>query len=297
MLCKHMRFLLLLMLFCYPMVDLNAAGDFPPDIKRIKDRGVLIVAQYDGEERGFFEFAKGDGQVGATGVAFQGRPMVGFDIELARDIAQELGVALNLNRSAQTYDSVCRVVAAGKADIAISSLSITLERAQYVNSTQPYAELNLGVLVDRLFEARSRPFETAVQLCNRPEARIGLWETTSIVSYAKRLFPRAHLVLLPGLDEMRKALLNGAVDGIMSDEYDLLHMLRSNPSDSIKARFHAVTGLTDELGIAVRPDSPNLLNFLNLFLKRNKIKLDVQQILERGLQGSGEDRSGSKDAG
>ena len=101
--------------------------------------------------------------------------------------------------------------------------------------------------------------------------------------------------MLPGLDDKRKTLLHGAVDAIMSDEHDLIRKLRPNPSDSMKARFHAVNELTDDLGIAVRPDSPNLMDFLNLFFRKNNIKLDVPQLLERSLEGSPEERSGSKD--
>ncbi len=277
----RLRVLFLSLLICCLAGNLRAAEVFPPDIKRIKDRGVLIVAQYAGEERGFFEFAKRSRQKDEPGVSYKGRRLVGFDIDLARDIARELGVALELNRSAKTFDSVCGLVAAGKADIGISALSITLDRAQYVNFTRPYADLAMGVLVDRVFEVKARPWSSVRDLCNRSSARVGVWEHTAHVSVAKRLFPKARLVLLPGLIEMRTALQTGSVNAIISVEYDLLRMLRLHPSDSLRARLHRVTDVTDELAIAVRPDSPNLLNFLNLFLRRNKVMFDVQQILQR----------------
>lgn len=279
--CAHLRSLFLSILILCLAGDLIASDLFPPDIKRIKERGALIVAQYAGEERGFFEFASGGGKEGPTGVLYQGRRLVGFDIELARDIAKELGVALRLNRSAETFDSVCHLVAAGKADIGISMLSITLERAQFVNFTRPYAELKLGVLIDRVFKVKAKPSSSVMELCNRSGVKIGVWQNTSAVSFARRLFPKAHLVLLPGLPEMRTALQDGLVNAIFSDEYDLLQMLRLHPSDHLRARFHTLDDLTDELGIAVRPDSPNLLNFLNLFLQRNKNRFHIRQLLER----------------
>ena len=281
MVTTRLRVLFLSTLICCLAGDLRAAEVFPPDIKRIKDRGALIVAQYAGEEQGFFEFAKRSGRKNDAGVSYKGRRLVGFDIDLARDIARKLGVALELNRSAKTFDSVCGLVAAGKADIGISALSITLDRAQYVNFTRPYAKLDLGVLVDRLFEVKAEPWSSVRDLCNRSTVRIGVWDQTSYVTYAKKLFPKARLVFFPGLTEMRTALRNGSVKAIIADEYELVRMLKLHPSDSLKVRLHRIADMTDEFGIAVRPDSPNLLTFLNLFLRRNNTTFDIKRLLQR----------------
>ncbi len=274
--------------------ELKAADPYPPDIKRIKDRGALIVAQYGGQKPGFFEFAHGDGQ---NGVIFQGRQLVGFDIDLARGIAKELGVDLNLNRSARTFDSVIHLVASGQADIGISHLGVTLARAQSVNFTRPYTELRGAMLVNRVFEAGAKPWNSVAELCNRPSAKIGVWRHTAAVSFTKKLCPRARIVLFPGLTEMHAALLGGSVTAITASETELLRMAKSDPSISFVAKLHVIPDVTHEIAIAVRPDSPNLLTFLNLFLRINKIKFDMRQFIERNFKEGSEERRGEKEAG
>jgi len=148
------RILISAVLFIIAVLNAPQArgGDlFPPDIKRIKDRGKIVVAQYGGIQRGFFAFD--DTREDPTRAFFihEGRRLVGCDIFLANKIARELGVKLELDRSAEDFDSVCTLVASGQADIAISKLSITLYRAQYVRFTNPYSVLQTGILVNRVF--------------------------------------------------------------------------------------------------------------------------------------------------
>jgi len=257
--------------------DLRAEDLFPPDIKRIKDRGALIVAQYGGERPGFFEFVRGDGQ---DGVFFQGRRLVGFDIDLARDIARELGVDLKLDRSAKTFDAVVHMVASGQADIGLH-LGVTLERAQSVNFTRPFAEIRVAILVDRVFEVKAKSWKSVTDLCNRSDAKIGVWDQSGAVYDATRLFPKARIVKFPDLTEMRTALRSGAINALFATEYEVLRMLRSDPSISLTAGYHVVSDFTLEIAIAVRPDGPNLLNFLNLFLHKNKTRFDTQRQFQR----------------
>jgi len=63
---------------------------------------------------------------------------IGVDMEIARAIAEELGVALDIQEA--TFDSIITAIRSGRGDIAISGFTITEERAQSIDFSQPYIQ-------------------------------------------------------------------------------------------------------------------------------------------------------------
>lgn len=71
--------------------------------------------------------------------------VVGADIELAQAIADELHVKLEV--SPMSFDNVLSSLQTGKADMAISGLSYTKERAKVYDFSKPYYTTENAVLV------------------------------------------------------------------------------------------------------------------------------------------------------
>lgn len=111
-------------------------GTMPPDVQRILDRGKLVVALLDQDNPPFFRADAAD-------------QLTGLDIDLARAIADQLGVEVEFNRSAKTFDSVIKTVYNAQADLAISKLSRTLSRAKSIRFSSPYLKMRQGLLVNR----------------------------------------------------------------------------------------------------------------------------------------------------
>ena len=61
---------------------------------------------------------------------------VGFDVTLAKHIAEQLGMKLEIEN--MEFDSVIAAVNSGKADVAVAGLSVTPEREKNVSFTQGY---------------------------------------------------------------------------------------------------------------------------------------------------------------
>ena len=101
-------------------------ADYPPDIKRIIDRKKLIVAVVESNHPPFFTVSSKTGK------------MCGFDVELAEGIAAGLGVELEFNRDAKTFNELVDIVSRHEADIVISKLSLTLTRSKKVLYSNPY---------------------------------------------------------------------------------------------------------------------------------------------------------------
>ena len=87
----------------------------------------------------------------ATNAAFppyemvEGDKIVGIDPEIAQLIADDLGKELVIEDMA--FDSIIAAVQTGKADIAMAGLTITEDRKQNINFSDPYTEAAQVILV------------------------------------------------------------------------------------------------------------------------------------------------------
>ena len=252
---------------------------WPEDIRKIKERGKLIVAQYGGEQPGFFAYDDGNEYPDQLSCTSGGRRLVGCDIFLAIRLSQELGVRLELDRTARDFDSVCHFVAQGKADMGISMLSVTLKRAQYLRFSSPYTEVRAGVLVDRLYVSKAKTTGNVLALLNRSGTKIGVRGACSYTTFAREAFPNAHFVVYHEFDPMIRGVLNGEIDAMFEDQLHIMHRLHRNPKLAVQLHFVLVPTIKDPTAIAVSPDSPNLLAFINLFLEMEQVRAEISKLL------------------
>ena len=107
----------------------NQEEKIDPAIQKIKDAGKLIVGTCTPYEP--MEYIDENGDI------------VGFDIDVAREIAKALGVKLEIEDMA--FDDLLDAVEDGSVDIAIAAITITLERSEQVLFSNAY--LNAGQVI------------------------------------------------------------------------------------------------------------------------------------------------------
>jgi ABC-type amino acid transport substrate-binding protein len=255
---RPLVFLLAVLLLLCPF--LTAGEDYPPDIQRILERGKIIVAMYNEDVAPFFMHDR-------EGNFF------GFDVELARDIADNLDVDIEFNREAPTFDAVVDQVFRKKADVAVSMLSGTLERAKKVRFTDSYIILHQALLINRLQLARrKRKIKDPVRLLNHPGTRIGEIKGTSYVGFAMEDFPRAEHVHFDSWDDMVAAVLKGDIMALLYDEIEIQNWHHDNPEAALYLQTIIRKDRKDPLAIAVHWKDAQLQSWLNQYL--NKIRLN-----------------------
>ena len=114
--------------------------DMPKDLERLRDSGQIRVAVL---ELGAPPF-----------VIIEGGKLSGADVDMARDIASNIGVKAVFVKIAGGYDKLIQVVAENKADIGVCELSKTIKRSQAVFFSRPYMVSGFTLLVNRLSAAR-----------------------------------------------------------------------------------------------------------------------------------------------
>lgn len=260
---RHLSFNVFLfwLVFTTAWVHADSLGAMPPDIVRIKQRGELVVAMYY-EDVPLFCTRNNNNE------------LVGIDIEIARSIAEKLGVKLTLNRNSKTFDEIVQTVASRKADIGLSSLSDTLERATTVSFTTPYWSLRQALLINRLKLSayKDHPdFKKIESLLNQPGIEIGVLKGSSYVDFAKKIFPLATIIsyetIAEGIENTKKAKLLA----FLYDEVEVMNWNNVHPEDSLFLKSDFLTQTEDTLAIAVNWQDSHLLSWLNLFIQQSKI--------------------------
>jgi len=249
-----------------PLVQVADGRLLAPDIARIVARGELVVAMLATDTPPFFYEKQGE--------------MMGIEVEMARDLARELQVRLRITRQARNFNDVVEVIARQEADLGISKLSRTLARAQTIRFSDPYLRLNHALVLNRLRFARLALDQPVQNVIRKFSGSIGVIANSSFANYAERNFPNAKIRPYAGWNEVVAAVRNGDVDGAYRDEFEIKHLLGSDPTASLTLRTVSFKDLEDTLGIAVGVGDPVLLAFVNQYLQQRADKLDIEKVLK-----------------
>ena len=242
----------------------------PPDLRRICESGRLRVARYGGERPPFFARQGG-------GIRSDTLVWVGFDVDLARDIAKRLGVR-ERTVLADSFDDVVEKVASGAADLGISKLSITLDRAQRVRFSKPYMTVYQTLLINRLSAPKQQdPFD----FLNRPSARIGALDGSSYIRFAAREFPAAVVVPYQDFPRMMDDVTANRLDAAFVDSARANTWRQENPQKLIQVRAFIARDRKDQLAFAVPSDATHLLAWLNLYLDSIRDDGSAQALYDR----------------
>lgn len=243
-------------------------SEYPPDIQRIHERGKLVVAMFGQDIPPFFMHDQ------------QGR-FYGLDVEMARDIANKLGVEVEFNRQSRSFDQIIEILAKHEADVGISWISQTLERAEKVRYTRPYFMQRQGLLINRLQLAKLPQKDNPLQALNHPRAKVGVREGTSYVDFAHDIFPRSEIRAYPDWSPgIVQAVFEGELTAGYSDEIEIKKYIMKSPEASIKAGTAIIQDLADPIAMAVPWESHALLDWLNIYIQEHARDWDADKVLQ-----------------
>lgn len=135
----------------------------------------------------------------------------GFDIEVAKRLAADLGVKLDLVQA--TWPTLMAGLQAGKYDIVASGVTVTPERAEAAQFSAPYLHPRFVPIVRRRDLGR---FKTLADI-DQPGVRVALQQGTAAEQAGRRAF--THATLKPVLDPVidYTEVLAGRADATFTD--------------------------------------------------------------------------------
>ncbi|WP_232291980.1 glutamate ABC transporter substrate-binding protein [Frankia sp. QA3] len=183
----------------------------------------------------------------------------GFDVDVAALIGRALfgadgRVKFRAVTAAQRIDLVQR----GQLDLVAATVSVTCERAEKVDFSEPYFLTTSGVLV-----RRGSPYRGLGDLGGRRVcAAAGTTSLRQIETAPSHPIPHA----VTNVTECLVALQDGTDEGVVNDETVLLGMAAQDPKTHIVGRGPRTT----QMGVVVSRAAPDLTRFVNAVLQDAK---------------------------
>ena len=246
-----------------------AAENAPAGVLRsIRERGVLRV----GTAGDYQPMSYLDPETGTY---------VGFDAELAADLAEALGVTVEFVPT--SWPTLMEDTLAGKFDLAVCGITVTDARKEAALMSDGYLENGKTVLC----RAEDAEKYTSLEAINRPEVRVmenpgGLNE-----KFARENLPDATLIIHEVNQEIPGLVAAGEADVMITE------IMEAGYYTGLDARLAAPLirepFTHGELGVLMPRGSEDLLEFVNAFLAEEKASGRIDELAEKYIYTDGEE--------
>ena len=144
--------------------------------------------------------------------------MIGFDMEIIAEVADRAGFGYDLNT--MDFNGIIPALQTGNVDIAIAGITITEEREQIVDFSDPYYNSGLRILVregsdiDEMSDLEGKKVGTKIGSTSYDYLTENLDENQGVTPY-------------PGSSDMYMALMSRAIDAVFYDAPNVGYFART----------------------------------------------------------------------
>ena len=200
-----------------------------------------------------------------------GDAIVGIDAEIAKAIADELGMELEIEDIA--FDSIIPEIVSGKADMGLAGMTVTEDRMQSVDFSDTYAKASQKIIVTEDSEIASpddlKGVIVGVQLGTTGDIYVSDLEAdgTTVERYSKGF-------------EAVQALSQGKIDAVVIDGEPAKNFVAE--TEGLKILDESFTD--EEYAIAVKKGNTELLEKINGALKTLKDNGTLDEIVAKYIK-------------
>ena len=198
--------------------------------------------------------------------------IIGYDADIANLIAMNMGVKVKFDT--MPFADLLPALKAGKLDMILSSMTMTLERNRDVAFVGPYYVSGKGILT----KAQNIDALQGSEGLNNPEFRVAALKNSTSQSFVEQAAPKAQLVPTPSYDEAINMLLQDKVNAIVADYPFCAFTAFRNQDKGLVAGQSKFT--VEPLGIAI-PEDTLLINWLSNFLKMLEASGQLKNLTEK----------------
>ena len=175
----------------------------------------------------------------------------GFDIDIAKALCEEMNAECEF--VTQEWDGIIPALQAGKFDAIVASMSITEERKQQVDFTDPYYTNSLTFVApkDSVFDPSTADGKV-----------IGVQQGTIAAAFVEENYPNADLNAYPSQLEAWADLANGRVDAVLAD-FGVQYGWAQSPDGQCCEFKGDPVDSNDRIAIAVRKGETELAEKFN----------------------------------
>lgn len=235
-------------------------------LQNIKSKGKVVVALSP-------EFAPFEYQTLENGK----NTIVGSDVDLAKEIAKDLGVELEL--SPMSFENVLASLQSEKADLAISGISKTAERSKVYDFSEPYY-----TAVNKLIVKKS-DLDKYTSLDTLKGKSVGVQKGSVQETMGKKELTGSSLVSLNKNGNLITDLKSGQLDAVIFEEPIAKGYVEKNPELALATlTFDQATA--DSYAVAMKKDSKDLKEKVDQVIQKLKDQGKIEEFIQRAYDQS-----------
>ncbi len=256
---------LVLVVGCTALKNSNENNNDKVDtLSKIKASGKLVVGTAPGYPP--FEFT-----VNKSGKS----QVVGADIDLAKKIADEIGVELEIK--AMDFDALIMALQSSKVDMVITSMTPTEERKKSVDFSEVYFEGTNSIIVNSSFKKNISKEDDLKNIV------LGVQRGSVQEIYAKDVLKAPKIKSLTAIPDLIADMKNGNIDGIIAST--VVAKINANQYQGLKLIDVSLSQANkEEAAIAIKKgDNKSLLDIVNKTIKSLKDSGQYEEILNKNI--------------
>ncbi len=196
----------------------------------------------------------------------------GYDADVARLLAKDLGLKLNL--VPVTGPNRIPFLLTNKVDLLVASLAVTPERAKQVTFSKPYSAATII-----LYGSKKASIKSAADL---KSYRIGVARaSTQDVAVTSSAPEGTEIRRFDDDASAMQALISGQVDAIGCSTTVAAQIAKRVPADTFEDKFVL---RQQEMAVALRPGQDDLLKTVNDFVARNTANGELNKLYRKWLE-------------
>lgn len=199
---------------------------------------------------------------------------VGMDIDLAKEVAKDLGVELEVND--MQFESLITALNSDKVDMIISGMNPDEERKKSVDFSDIYYESKHYMIV------RKSDVDTLKTEDDLKGKKIGVQLGSTQEKLVREKFPESEIETLPAIPDLMMILESGKVDAVVTE--DAVAENYAQTSDKLALNGLEYTDGETGVAVAVRKGNPELVAELNKTIKRLKDEGKIDQFYKDAVE-------------
>lgn len=202
----------------------------------------------------------------------EGNPS-GVSVDFMEDFGEYIGKEIRIENT--SFDGLIPSLQTGKADMVMSSITITEERKQTVDFSEPYANAMLAVLTNKDVGISS------VEDLDQKGKKVAVKTGSTGYLYAQEHLQNAEIIALQDESACVLEVSQGKADGFIYDQLTVYRNWQNN-QDTTEAVFLPFQDV-EPWGIAVKKGNTELLDQLNAFLETYREDGGFDRLTEKYL--------------
>ena len=195
----------------------------------------------------------------------------GYDADVAKLLAKDLGVKLNL--VPVTGPNRIPFLLTNKLDLLVASLAITPERAKQVQFSNPYAAATIVLYGDKKANIKAP--------ADLKGKRVGVARASTQDVALTAIAPEGTEIRRFDDDASgMQALISGQVDAIGASTTVAAQIAKRVPANTFEDKFIL---RQQQMGVALRPDQAELLKTVNDFVAKNTANGELNKLYQKWL--------------